>query len=126
MAYLNERVSYLIGMADGLNIDDATPENKLIKAMLDVMQEMADEIEVMTGAFDDIAEDLADLMDYCYNEDFEYDDCIEVECDSCGEVVEITDEMIDENGTVLCPNCGKPIDIDNLCDFDYDDYDDEE
>ena len=74
MAYLNERVSYLKGMTDGLNMDNTTPESKLIKAMLDVMQEMADEIEVMTGAFDDIAEDLADLMDYCYNEDFEYDD----------------------------------------------------
>ncbi len=120
MAYLNEKVSYLKGLAKGLEIDDSKPEGKLLNAMLDVMQDMADEYEIMTQALDDTAENLADLMDYCYNEDYD-DDFVELECESCGETVEITDDMIDEDGKVICPNCGKIIDVDLMCDFDYDD-----
>ena len=45
MAYLAERVSYIKGLMDGMNIDLATNEGKLFKAIVDVLDDMALSIE---------------------------------------------------------------------------------
>ncbi|MBQ3054050.1 MAG: hypothetical protein IJC89_04010 [Clostridia bacterium] len=117
MAYLNERVSYLKGLAEGLGISEETAEGKLLKAMLDVMQEISDEVEVVTAAQDELAEDVAELMESCaecmYDDE---DDYFEIECEKCGEIVIITDDMLDSEDGIICPTCGEPIEIEFCCD----------
>jgi len=45
MSYIKERVSYLKGLAEGMKIDDSTNEGKLLKAMIEVLDDIALAVE---------------------------------------------------------------------------------
>ena len=49
-----EKVAYLKGLAEGLDLDTETKEGKLLAAIIDVLDDMCEEIA-------DIAEDLHDM-----------------------------------------------------------------
>ena len=51
----------------------------------------------------------------CHHEDMEF----EAICPSCGETIQLTDEMLDEE-TMVCPHCGETLEFD----FDEDDFED--
>ena len=128
MAYLNEKVSYLKGMAEGLGIKEDTAEGKLLLAMLDVMQEISDEVEVNTAVQDELAEDVAELMECCsecFDDEYDdEDDYFEITCENCGEIVALTDDMLESEDDIACPSCGEPIEIDFCCDCDDKDCED--
>lgn len=123
MSYLKERVSYLKGLAEGMQISDSTNEGKLLKAMIDVLDDMAMTIEDIEEIQDEISEqvdgideDLAEVEKAVFDEDDEdEDDDIdfkEIDCPHCGESIEIDTDMIDEDGeTITCPSCGKEIEV---------------
>ena len=134
---ITEKVAYLRGLADGLGIDDATKEGKLLAAIIDVLDDMALEIEDMqevqlelSEGLDAVSDDLEDVEDIVYDEfddedefDEEYyedeldedEDCYATTCPTCEEEI-FFDESILEEGEVICPNCGeKPeFDLDSL------------
>jgi phage FluMu protein Com len=135
---LTERVSYLQGLMDGLEIDETTKEGKVLAQMADILQEMALSIEDIESEIDEVVElvdtldqDLGDLEedyygldddDEDYDEDEELDlddDFYEVICPTCGDTICLTQEMIDE-GSINCPNCKE------LLEFDFDDEETEE
>lgn len=129
MNYLKERVAYLKGLAEGMQISDATNEGKLLKAMLDVMDDIAlavedvEEVqEQLNEQIDNIDEDLAEIERVLFDEEFEVDDdddiCFkEFECPYCKETISLDEEMIDEEAsTIECPSCHKKIEIDWECD----------
>lgn len=124
MKYLYERVSYLRGLADGLQIDEDTKEGKLFLQIVDVMEEFSDAINELAEAHDEldeyvecIDEDLAEVeeevFDDYYYDDYDYDegeDFIEVECPNCEHTVFVEEEVIEDNDTdIICPNCHEPI-----------------
>lgn len=57
MNYLFQKVSYLQGLAEGLGVDEATNEGKLLLQIIDVLGEF-------TEAMDEIVEDQIDLEEY--------------------------------------------------------------
>ena len=59
MDQLNEKIAYLAGLAEGLDIDTSTKEGKLLKAIVEAMGEISDEI---VGLQSDVA-DLEELVD---------------------------------------------------------------
>lgn len=81
MDYLFQKVSYLQGLADGLEVDETTNEGKLLLQIIDVLGEFA---EVLDEVIEDqvdledyvnfIDEDLADLEDEIYEIDDDYED----------------------------------------------------
>ncbi|MDR0974777.1 MAG: hypothetical protein LBL80_03685 [Ruminococcus sp.] len=83
---LPERVSYLQGLMDGMEIDTATKEGKLFKAIADILDDMAiqledleDQVDEITEAVDEIDEDLGELEKDvyscdCFDDDDEDDD----------------------------------------------------
>ncbi|MBP5459767.1 MAG: hypothetical protein J6Y62_06380 [Clostridia bacterium] len=65
---LSERVAYLKGLADGLKLDEKKSETKLITGILEILEEVADAIDLnkqdlveMTERVDEIDMDLGDL-----------------------------------------------------------------
>jgi hypothetical protein len=127
MSYLKEKVSYLRGLAEGMQISDATNEGKLLKAMLEVMDDFAlaiddiEEIQEQLGEqVDSIDEDLAELESVVFDEEDEDDEdfCVsEIECPYCKEKIDIDDEVVnEETETIECPNCHKSIELDWECD----------
>lgn len=134
MSLVRERVSYLRGLAEGMQISDATNESKLMKAMIDVIDEIAmavDEIDEMQAQLsqqmEDVDEDLAHLEKIVYEDDCKgcscdssgEEECLclaQIECPHCSENIDVREEMIDEDGEALeCPNCNKKVDIEWNC-----------
>lgn len=59
MGNLKEKVAYLQGMTKGLNVNEHTPEGKLLVNMIDVLESFAEEINCMNVAQEEL-EDYAD------------------------------------------------------------------
>jgi len=135
---IGEKVAYLKGLIEGLEIDKSTKEGKVILAIADVLAEMAvtvedmqDQIDEVVEVVDAIDEDLGDVEKMAYgiddDEDYCDDDCCcddddedeyEVVCPSCGDTICLNEGMIEE-GSMTCPGCGE------LLEFDFEDGDEE-
>ena len=141
---LTEKMSYLQGLIDGLDIDDSTKEGKALLAMTEVMNELVLYVEDLQSQVDELTElcdildedlgsveeDIYDFDDDCdcdccgddcdccddEDEDFDFDDdeLYEVTCPTCGDSILLDESIIDE-GSMNCPNC------DELLEFDYED-----
>ena len=106
-----EKVAYMKGLAEGLSLDTKTKEGKLLTVMMDILEDMALELEDMYEAqaeleegLDAISDDLSDVETYIYEMDGEYEEDDEDEDedeDFEGEVYETT-----------CPNCGEKLEFD--------------
>lgn len=122
MSYLKEKVSYLKGLAEGMALDESTDEKKLLKSILDVLDDFAlvvddiDEVqESLSEQVDVIDEGLARLEQDVYNEDF--DECVSITCPNCGETVCLDEEELDDSeDKITCPNCNEEIEVDWECD----------
>lgn len=62
MDFLFEKIAYAKGLAEGLDIKDDTKEGKLFKALIDIMEEMAESMQEIVEEQDDVNEYL-DLLD---------------------------------------------------------------
>ena len=129
-----EKVSYLKGLADGLGIDEGNKQDKLIKAIIDVLDDMAltitdleDDVIDLSDQIDAVDEDLADVEEEIYgDDDFDDDeddeDFYEVVCPSCGEQVYLDSEMLEED-SIDCPACGTELEFDFSCECDDEECD---
>ena len=129
---LSDRVSYLQGLMDGLQVDDSTKEGKVLIQMADILQEMALSIDDLEVEVDEVVElvdtldkDLGDLEEdfYDLDDEDEYDDdeedeeldsdeeFYEVICPTCGDTICLNQEMIEE-GSIDCPNCQETLEFD--------------
>ena len=128
-----EKTAYIKGLCEGLGIDGKdTAEAKIIKALLDLCQDMAEEIDALGS-------DVEDLIDYCEeldedlgdveevlldmdeeDEDEEWDDedewdeccdcdcdCDDCDCDCCCD---------DDYFEIVCPSCGETVCFDSELD----------
>ena len=141
-----EKAMYLKGLCDGLEPDLTTKEGKLIAALLDMVTEMAAEMDDMQAEIcelkdycEELDEDLGDVEEVLLDLDdedeedfddddlFDDDDDIDYECDGncagcdfdCGfdEDDELfDDEDEDEYFEVICPACGDVINFDSSID----------
>ena len=59
---LNEKMSYLQGLVDGLEIDASTKEGKALIQMTEVMKELVMYVEDLQGQVDELTE-LCDILD---------------------------------------------------------------
>ena len=126
---VTEKVAYIKGLVDGLDLDAKKDEVKVIKAIIELLDDMAmsvsdleEGLDVVSDQVDEIDEDLSDLEGYVYEDDDDCccddDDMYEVECPSCGETVYFDGAAI-EDGSAECPNCGAKLDFDlDGCDCD--------
>ena len=129
---LMEKVAYLKGMVDMAEFDPAAKETKVLRALIDAVDEMAQTVaelveansqmcEVIESLDEDLTEVENDLYgeddededDYDYDEDddSEEDDIYEVTCPSCGETFDVDEAMLDE-GEINCPACGELLEFD--------------
>lgn len=131
-----EKVSYLKGLAEGLGVDESTKEGKLLKAIIDVLDDMASDLESLedyteelTEQVDAIDEDL-DSLETDFYEDYDEDDCdcgcedadfYDITCPNCEEEFSVDEETLLE-GSIECPNCGEKLEFD-IEDCDCDDGD---
>ncbi len=131
MAELTNRAAYLKGLADGMKLDTEKNEGKLLAEIIDLLNDIAVEVESLDaeqGFLADQIEDLDEEIEVIGNEVFdeyeeaEDDDEFEICCQGCGEdIIVTTEDLMD--GEILCPNCGETIEFDFDCDCDCNDCD---
>ena len=134
---ITEKTAYLKGLLEGMEIDQSTKEGKLLAAIIDVLEDIAMELEDLWDGEEELAEgldavsdDLEDVEDLLFDdlddEDFddlddddeyeldeldEDEDCYATTCPTCEENIYF-DESILEDGEVICPNCGEKLEFD--------------
>lgn len=126
MSSLENRVSYLKGLMEGMEIDTTVKEGKILSEVVDILKEISEEIEILhednadlEEYVDSIDEDLADVEELLYDEDYddemdeEDDDFMEIKCTNCGETVYVDENIMNNEKSITCPNCHKSINFNN-------------
>ncbi len=115
MQHLYEKVSYLRGLCDGMELSKESKEGKALAAIVETLEEFAgaivelyEEQKDLSEYVEFIDEDLADIEDELYeDEDLEF---VKLQCPSCGEEVEVDEDLLyDETQDILCPACDEVI-----------------
>ena len=130
---ITEKVAYLKGLAEGMELDTEKKEGKLLAAIIDVLDDIALEIADMKAdqaelydGLDAVSDDLEDVEDAVFgdeddedeaDDDYEFvepeddEDCSATTCPPCEETIYF-DESVLEDGEVICPNCGEKLEFD--------------
>ena len=118
-----EKVAYMKGLAEGLGLDTKSKEGKLLKVMMDILDDIALELQDIRDGqsdleegLDAVSDDLADVETFLYEEDDGEEDDEDSEvyqttCPNCEEDI-FFDETILSDGSVECPNCGEKLEFD--------------
>ena len=139
---LTEKVAYLKGLMEGMNIDRESNEGKLFSVIADILNDVALDIEDLESDLydlgedvDAISDDLSDVEDYLFededDDDDDYDDddedydedeeplFFEVTCPGCDNTITVDEDVLNL-GAIQCPNCGE------MMEFEFDEDDEEE
>ena len=127
---ITEKVAYLKGLAEGMELDTDKKEGKLLSAIIDVLEDIALELEdiedeqaELSEGLDAVSDDLEDVEDVVFEDwdedDDEYEedeldedeDCYATTCPTCEETIYF-DESVLADGEVICPNCGEKLEFD--------------
>ena len=125
---ISEKVAYLKGLAEGLDIDtEKSKEGKLISVMIGILEEVGlsiEDLEENTVALgeeiDALSDDLSDVEQLVFEDEDDEDGCgcgcedgdfFETDCPSCGETL-VIDAGVLEEGVIQCPSCKQKFALD--------------
>lgn len=118
MKDLKQQVSYLQGLAEGMDISRESKEGKLLSQIIEVLEGVAlsiDELHLQQNELEDylesIDEDLNELEDEFYEEDDDDTDYVEVKCPRCNDIVCFDSSILDDDDLieVTCPKCNEVV-----------------
>ena len=130
MMTITEKIANLKGYLEGVQLDENKAETKVIAKIVDILEDMALEIEEMEESVDtlndyaeELDEDLGDVEDYLFGDDDECDCCddddcdcccdegfLEIDCPNCGETICVDEDYNAEE--LICPACNEKINLD--------------
>ena len=124
---LKEKASYVKGLLEGLNLDYKNENNKILKIMVDLFQEMAEKIQEIenvsyenSALLDELDEDLANVEKSYYNEKNKSHCKHKGHKNSCGcsSLEEFSNENFNNGNSdkeveyeMSCPNCKRVIEL---------------
>ena len=127
---LTEKAAYIKGLLDGLELDPQDKQTKVLKALVDLVNEMAEEVTELEQCYDDVCdqidaidEDLSGVEDLLYEDEDEDDSCgcsycgsdddtaYEVTCPTCGMTIGLDEDSLNDGG-ITCPGCGENLEFD--------------
>ncbi len=126
---ITEKLAYVKGLVEGLELDANKPEVKVLAAIVELLDDVTLTVSDLEAGYDDLADQLDAVdEDLCsLEEDFYEDGCdcdcddddgvfYEVTCPTCNETVCVSEPIILDGG-IECPNCGESLefDLDDLC-----------
>ena len=138
----SEKVAYLKGLAEGLGVDKETKEGRILDAILDILEDVAHDIEDLEEnawelgeAIDQVSDDLSDIEDIVYDldededDDEDEDECCgcccedededeepvfyEVTCPACENTITIDEDVLNL-GSIECPHCGETLEFEGI------------
>lgn len=134
---ITQKAAYVKGLVDGLELDPQDKKTKVFNALVELVNDMAEEIAQLEQCYDDVCdqvdaldEDLSGVEDLLYDE-YDGEDCgcgycgtdddtaYEVTCPTCGKTIGLNEDSLNDGG-ITCPNCGETLEFD----YDEDELDD--
>ncbi len=138
MSKLTEKISYVKGLAEGMQLNAENAEGKIIYKLLDLLEEADHELNEIRKAHNELDEyvesiddDLCDIEDYLFGDDDDDDDddddsdwdaedgededdeeddgVVEYVCPHCGARMTFDLDSFGSDEDYLCPNCHKPV-----------------
>lgn len=123
MSSLTDRVAYLKGLAEGMEIGEDSKMGKLIASIIDVLGDTADAFQQLKEEFEELDEyvesiddDLTEIEETLYDDDDDDDDdddfdddLIECECPKCKETIYFDADGFDLSEEHMCPKCNTPL-----------------
>lgn len=107
MIHLIEKVGYLKGLVEGLELENKTKEQKVIHSIIEVLEEFAYSINDLQEECDYILDKNDSLEEDFDEEEFGF---IEMECPECKDLIEIDQKVLyDDDFDIVCPSCKKVI-----------------
>ena len=121
-----EKVAYMKGLAEGLGLDTKSKEGKLLMVMMDILDDIALELEDVRSdqndleeSLDAVSDDLNEVEMLLYELQEEDEDSGEDEdetvyqttCPNCEEEIFFDEDTL-ADGDMLCPNCGEKLEFD--------------
>ena len=120
MSFISEKVAYLDGLADGLQLKDEGTD-KVLRGIIDTLGAIAEALEEQDESIDDLSDcidgiydeldDIESVIDEEFDGELDEADFIEVNCPHCGETVYFDEDMIDSEDGLICPNCNEAIEF---------------
>lgn len=127
MSRISEKVAYLDGLMEGMNIKD-DKYAKLFTAIVDTLDVIAEEMSDHADIIDDLEDSVEEIFDNLNeyddmlfgdeeedDDDFDAedldDDFFEVVCPNCGETIYFDEDMLDSPDGLICPNCNEPVEL---------------
>ncbi|MDL2273376.1 hypothetical protein LJC34_02320 [Oscillospiraceae bacterium OttesenSCG-928-G22] len=124
-----ERAAFLRGLIKGLDIDDSTPERKIILALVDLVEDMAYELTELADVTESLEAELDEFADYldehegcCSHAHGEGNPLLDLQCPACGNDISIDEPML-AAGRFPCPYCGENLEIGDIGDEDEEESD---
>lgn len=124
---ITEKVSYIKGLAEGLDLDETSKEGKVLLAIIDALDDIAHQVDEIDMDLSDLADvvgeiddTVADIEEDFYGDECDDDDCdcccgdedmYEITCPECNNSITVDFDVIAAGG-ILCPNCGNPLEFD--------------
>lgn len=120
MTELRKHVAYLEGLTEGLRLDERSDQGKLVRALVDALRAVGEELEAL-GARQQYLEDYASDLDDRLSEvedvvlpEAEDDEDADVICPNCGYAFALDEAQgttdVDDDLDLVCPECGQPLD----------------
>ena len=133
-----EKLAYLKGLVAGLNLNDDKKDTKVIKYLMELLEDIVLDMENLEGGFsefqqqlDEVDEDLGAIEKDLYEVDNSSKPApsknsnnkkknskktkdelyYEVTCPTCGDTICLDEELINV-GEMECPNCGEKLEFD--------------
>lgn len=145
----SEKVAYLKGLIEGMEIGEKSEQGKLFSVIADILEDLASDVaDIEENAYDlaeeidALSDDLADVEDIIYDcddddedeDDFRCCGCsaaddedepepifFELTCPACDKTITVDEDVLNL-GSIQCPNCGEMMEFD----FDEDDEDEQD
>ena len=104
MRSIIKKIAYLQGLCEGMNISEESKEGRIIVEILDVLDGLTDEILDMEFSdedddWDDDEQEEEDIYSYAFI------------CSSCGQELEVDDEIIENEEEFTCTACGNIVPV---------------
>ena len=113
---ITEKVAYLKGLAEGMELNTDKKEGKLLSAIIDVLEDIALELcdieeaqEELGDGLDAVSDDLEDVEDLLFGEDEDEEDLLDE--DDLLEDEEGEELLSYYFGTYVCPECGEEMPV---------------
>ncbi len=136
---LTEKIAYIKGYAEGLDLDESKDGVKVLKKIIEFLEDMAQEVQELGELYDEAAdmieeidEELCELEDAlvensgddkcgCGCEDDDENPIYEVTCPNCNNKLYVEEDELMQ-GEMDCPECGATLEFDFSDVFDEDEH----